>query len=148
MTSHAQELVRRLFSAINAQDYGALPDLVDPDYVYRAPGEELRGVAGLQGLLASYHRGFPDLELIIDDMFGDASRVATSFTFTGTHDGALMGVPATGRRVRVHGIIHSRIEGGRIVEEWEILDLATMYQQLEGAEGGRGPEQPGPAMAR
>jgi predicted ester cyclase len=41
-----------------------------------------------------------------------------------------MGVPATGRRVSVHGTIHSRVEGGRLVEEWELLDLATLYQQL------------------
>jgi steroid delta-isomerase-like uncharacterized protein len=126
----AQELVRRLLAAINSQDYDALPNLVASDYVYRAPGEELQGVEGLQGLLSAYHQGFPDLKLIIQDMFGDGDRVATAFTFTGTHDGELMGVPATGRRVRVDGIIHSRVEGGRIVEEWELLDLATLYEQL------------------
>jgi steroid delta-isomerase-like uncharacterized protein len=135
MPHQAQDLVRRLIGAINNQDYEALPDLVDPEYVYRAPGEELRGVAGLKSLLTAYHRGFPDLELVIDDMFGEENRVATAFTFTGTHLGELMGVPATGKRVSVHGTIHSRVEGGRIVEEWELLDLATMYQQLGLAEG-------------
>jgi steroid delta-isomerase-like uncharacterized protein len=135
MSHPAQDLVRRLFDAINHQDYEALPDLVDPQYVYRAPGEEMRGLAGLESLLAAYRRGFPDLELLIDDMFGDRDRVATAFTFTGTHLGELMGVPATGKRVSVHGTMHSRVEGGRIVEEWELLDLATMYQQLGLAEG-------------
>jgi steroid delta-isomerase-like uncharacterized protein len=135
MSHHAQDLVRRLIGAINNQDYQALPDLVDPDYVYRAPGEELRGIAGLESLLTAYRRGFPDLELVIDNMFGDEDRVATAFTFTGTHLGELMGVPATGKRVSVHGIIHSRVDGGRIVEEWELLDLATMYQQVGLEEG-------------
>jgi len=126
--------VRRLIAAINDQDDEALEDLVHPDYVYRAPGEELQGIDGLRELLAAHRRGFPELELIIDDIFGDGGRVATAFTFAGTHDGELMGVPATGRRVSVHGIIHSRVEGGRIVEEWELLDLATMYRQLGLAE--------------
>lgn len=63
-------------------------------------------------------------------MFGAGDRVATAFTFQGTHSGELMGVPATGRRVTVHGTIHSRVEDGRIVEEWEILDLDTLYRQL------------------
>lgn len=130
MSTQAQNLVRRLIDAINRQDYDVLQDLVDPDYVYRAPGEELRGVAGLQGLLTNYHRGFPDLELVVDDMFGAGDRVATAFTFNGTHLGELMGVPATGRRVSVHGTIHSRVEGGRLVEEWELLDLAAMFRQL------------------
>ena len=135
MSTKAQTLVRRLFDAINRQDYTALPDLVDPDYVYRTPGEELRGVAGLQGLLTAYHQAFPDLELVIDDMFGAGDRVATAFTFNGTHLGELMGVPATGRRVSVHGTIHSHVEGDRLVEEWELLDRATMYQQLGLADG-------------
>jgi steroid delta-isomerase-like uncharacterized protein len=119
-----------LIDAINSQDFEALQDLVDPDYLYRTPGEEVRGVAGLRGLLTAYRRGFPDLELVIEDMFGDESRVATAFTFNGTHRGELMGVPPTGRSVSVHGIIHSRVRDGRIVAEWELLDLSTMYQQL------------------
>lgn len=130
MSTQAQNLVRRLIDAINRQDYDALQDLVAPDYVYRTPGEELRGVGALQGLLTAYHRGFPDLELVIDDMFGARDRVATAFTFNGTHLGELMGVPATGRRVSVHGAIHSRVKAGRLVEEWELLDLAAMFQQL------------------
>lgn len=130
MSHPAQDLVRRLFDAINGQEYGVLPELVSPDYVYRTPGEELRGIDGLRGLLAGYHRGFPDLELVIEDMFGEGDRVATAFTFNGTHLGELMGVPATGRQVSVLGTIHSRARGGRIVEEFELLDLATMYQQL------------------
>ncbi|HSM03850.1 MAG TPA: ester cyclase [Longimicrobiales bacterium] len=135
MSNHAQELVRNLIHAINDQDHDALPDLVSTDYVYRAPSEELKGLEGLRGLLSSYRQAFPDLELVIDDMFGDDGRVATAFTFTGTHLGELMGVPATGKRVSVDGVIHSRVEGGRIVEEWEILDLAGLYRQLGLAEG-------------
>ena len=130
MSTQAQDLVHRLICAINRQDYDALKDLIDPAYVYRAPGEELRGAAGLQGLLTAYHRAFPDLEIVIDDMFGTEDRVATAFTFNGTHLGELMDVPPTGKRVSVHGTIHSRVQGGRLVEEWELLDLATMYQQL------------------
>lgn len=130
MSAHAQHVVRRLFDAINAQDYASLGELVDPDYTHRAPGEEVRGVEGLRALLTAYHRGFPDLELVVQDMFSDGDRVATTFTFNGTHRGELMGVPATGRCVSVHGVIHSRVEDGRVREEWELLDLATMYRQL------------------
>ena len=130
MSNNPQDLVRRLFEAINGREYDALPDLIDPEYVYRTPGDERSGVDGLRGLLEAYHRGFPDLVLLIQDMFGAGDRVATVFTFSGTHLGELMGVPATGKRVSVQGTIHSRTRDGRIVEEFELLDLATMYQQL------------------
>jgi predicted ester cyclase len=42
-------------------------------------------------------------------------------------------MPATGRRVSVHGIIHSRVRDGRIGEEWELMDEATLLRQMEGA---------------
>jgi steroid delta-isomerase-like uncharacterized protein len=131
-----QQIVRRLIEEVlNTQDYSVLPDLLHDEYVYRTPGEELVGAEALRGLFAIYHTAFPDLNLHIDDMFGAGDRVATAFTLTGTHDGEMMGMPATGRRVSVHGIIHSRVREGRICEEWELLDEATLLRQLEGEEG-------------
>lgn len=41
-----------------------------------------------------------------------------------------MGIAATGRQVKVNGMVLSRFEDGKIVEEWEILDQLTMFQQL------------------
>ena len=95
-------VVRRLIDAINRQDSEALRDVIHPDYVYRAPGEELHGIGGLEGLLSAYRQGFPDFEIVIDDVFGDEDRVAILFTFTGTHLGELMGVPPTGESVSVN----------------------------------------------
>jgi len=41
-----------------------------------------------------------------------------------------MGIAATGKQVMVNGMVLSRFEDGKIVEEWEILDQLTMFQQL------------------
>lgn len=132
-TPPQQQIVRRLIEQVlNGRDYSVLPALLHDDYVYRTPGEELVGAEALRGLFSMYHAAFPDLHLRIDDMFGEADRVATAFTLTGTNDGELMGMPPTGRRVSVHGIIHSRVRKGRIAEEWELLDEAALFRQLEG----------------
>lgn len=129
--SPQQTTVRRLIEEVlNGRDYSVLPELLHENYVYRAPGEELRGVEALQGLFHTFHVAFPDLALEIDDMFGAGDRVATAFTLTGTHRGPMMGMPATGRSVSIHGIILSRLREGRIVEEWELVDFSTLMQQL------------------
>jgi predicted ester cyclase len=53
-----------------------------------------------------------------------------AFTLTGTHTGALMGVEATGKRVNVNGTVFSRFEAGQIVEEWEVIDQLSLFEQL------------------
>jgi len=131
-----QQVVRRLIDeALNAKDYSVLPELLHDDYVYRTPGEELVGPDALEGLFTMYHAAFPDLRIRIDDMFGSWDKVATAFTLTGTNEGEMMGMPATGRQVSVHGVIHSRVVDGRIAEEWELVDMAALQQQLGGATG-------------
>lgn len=131
----ARAVVRRLIEdVINRRDYTLLPDLLHEDYVYRAPGEEWRGPASLRDLFEHYRVAFPDLTVRIDDMFGTDDRVATTFTLTRTHAGPLMELPPTGRRIAVDGIVHSRVQEGRIVEEWELIDMAGLMRQL-GLEG-------------
>ena len=56
--------------------------------------------------------------------------MATRWTGTGTHAGALMGIPATGKRITVAGIDICRVADGRIVEYWQQLDTMSMLQQL------------------
>ena len=57
-------------------------------------------------------------------------KIVISFTFTGTHKGDLMGIAATNKPVKIQGMLIGRFEEGQIVEEWEILDQFTMFQQL------------------
>ena len=47
-----------------------------------------------------------------------------------------MGVPPSGNRVEVMGVTISHIEGGKIVEEWDIYDALGMMQGI-----GAMPEQ-------
>jgi len=48
----------------------------------------------------------------------------------GTHQGELMGVTPSGSQVEVMGVTISRIESGKIVEEWDIYDALGMVQAI------------------
>ena len=84
----------------------------------------------LKGLFDAYRVAFPDLNARIDDLIVAGEKAAISFTLTGTHDGELMGIPATGNTIEVHAMVLSRFEDGKIIEEWEILDMLSMLKQL------------------
>ncbi|MDX1688981.1 MAG: ester cyclase, partial [Candidatus Promineifilaceae bacterium] len=57
-------------------------------------------------------------------------RVVTRFTFSGTHEGEFMGVPATGRQFSITAIAIARVTGGKLVEWWENADVMSLMQQL------------------
>ncbi len=126
-----ENVVRRFVDeVINRGDYAAIPELVHPDYVYRSPDQELRGHAALEALFTDYRNGLPDLDTSIDDLVVAGDTVVISVTMSGTHTGDLMGIPPTGESIAVRGMVQSRLEGGRIIEEWEILDMLGLLQQL------------------
>ena len=130
--SEANETVIRRFigEVINNGDFSVLDELVQPNYVYRSPDQELDGPEALKGLLAAYRTAFPDLNVRIDDLVNGGDKVVIAVTFTGTHEGDLMGISPTGKTVKINGMILSHFQEGKIVEEWEILDMLAMFQQL------------------
>jgi steroid delta-isomerase-like uncharacterized protein len=126
-----EAVIRRFVNEVlNEGDYSAMRELVHADYVYRSPDQELHGADALEELLTAYRTGLPDMSTSVDDLVVSGDKVVISITLTGMHKGNLMGIPATGRRLAVHGMVLSRLEDGRIVEEWEVLDTLGMYQQL------------------
>ena len=130
--SEANETVLRRFigEVINNGDFSVSDELVQPTYVYRSPDQELDGPEALKGLLAAYRIAFPDLNVRIDDLVNGGDKVVISVTLTGTHEGDLMGISPTGKPVKINGMILSHFQGGKIVKEWEILDMLAMFQQL------------------
>lgn len=126
-----EEITRRLVEdVLNGADLSAIDEIIHPDYVYRGPGEELRGRAGFRALVDGYRTAFPDMRIAIDELLAVDDGTVLLFTLTGTHRGELLGNAATHRPVEVHGIVISRIRDGLVLEEWEILDRLTLLEQL------------------
>ncbi len=131
MSQPIEDVMRRFVAEVmNQGNYDVIDEIVDPNYVYRSPDEELHGREALKAFLAGYHAAFPDLRMAIDELLVADDKAVIFFTLTGTHEGPLMGIPPTGKEIQVHGVIRSRFEDGRIVEEWEVLDQLAMLTQL------------------
>ena len=74
--------------------------------------------------------GFPDIVFSIQEQIAEHDKVASRFEWTGTHSGEFLGIPATGRPVRVWGIVFDRLENGRIKETRIIMDTLGLMAQL------------------
>ena len=74
--------------------------------------------------------GFPDLKVEVVEQMEDGNKVISHVYWGGTHTGALMGIPATGRAFRSEAIFIDTIENEKIVERREVSDMLGMMQQL------------------
>lgn len=88
------------------------------------------GVEGLKDILRGMRAAFPDLNFSIEEQISEDDKVASRFEWTGTHHGEFLGVPATGRQVRVWGIVIDRFKEGRIKETRIIMDTLGLMAQL------------------
>jgi steroid delta-isomerase-like uncharacterized protein len=88
------------------------------------------GLRDLKTLADQLRSAFPDYRESIEDLICDGDRVMVRLTIKGTHNGALGGVPATGREIEITDMSIFRIANGRIAEQWALSDYMSLYLQL------------------
>jgi len=106
-------------------------DLVHADFVELdpLPGQS-QGREGLKEVIAQLRGAFPDIHWVVDEMLAEGAKVCTRFTWSGTHCGTFLGIPATNKRVTVKGVVIDRLEGGKMAESRILMDTLGMMQQL------------------
>jgi predicted ester cyclase len=102
---------------------------------HTCPNREIYGLGDYLAHILSWLVAFPDGKMMIDHLYWlgsdeDGYRVASRWSFVGTHDGVGKYGPPTGKRVRVMGISHFWVKDGRFVEEWTIFDEMALLKQL------------------
>ena len=88
------------------------------------------GLDGLKDIIRAMRAGFPDIVFSIQEQIAEDDKVASRFEWTGTHQGEFLGIPATGRTVRVWGIVIDRLEEDRIKDTRIITDTLGLMTQL------------------
>jgi predicted ester cyclase len=73
---------------------------------------------------------FGGWNVIIEDQIAEGDKVATRWTASATHTGPLMGMPPTGKAIRVTGVNVARFAEGKIIESWSNFDMLSLLQQL------------------
>jgi predicted ester cyclase len=84
--------------------------------------------------LKSWKTAFPDAKSEVTNQITDGDRVATAFTFRGTHTGPLAGsmgtIAPTGKHVELEMELINWFRGGKVHRARESFDLAGLMDQL------------------
>ena len=121
----------RIIDAISRGDADGLDELMAPDIVDHNPiPNQASGRDGFRQWMAVARTAFPDMRGTVEDVIGEADRVAARMTWHGTHRGEFVGVGPTGKRVSISAFHLVRFSDGRAVEWWGTADLLGALQQL------------------
>jgi steroid delta-isomerase-like uncharacterized protein len=132
-TEENEAIVHRFVEEVmNGGNLDAAEDLISPDHVNHDPTapEVPPGPEGIKQLIGMYRSAFPDIRFETEEMISDGATVAHRWTFIGTHEGELMGVEPTGKRVEVSGVEMNHVEDGRITASWTVSDAMGLMRQL------------------
>lgn len=121
-TDANKAIVRRLWEEVwNQNKVSVCDEIFDAEYA-----------AHEKGFVPILRAAFPDMEFVIEDMIAEGDKVVSRYALTGTHQGEFMGIPATGKPVKLTSIWIHRLEDGRIVEgrDWGEWDRLSLLEQL------------------
>ncbi|HEY4369463.1 MAG TPA: ester cyclase [Steroidobacteraceae bacterium] len=78
----------------------------------------------------AWRAAFPDLEVSVDRTVANDDLVALHWKARGTNTVAAAGTPGKGNKAQIEGMTFFRFSKERIVEEWSVIDIATLNKQL------------------
>ena len=124
-----EKTIDELFSPV-----GIAHGLSDTDMDVQGPAQFKPFVRNLRGSL-------PDIRITVEDTVAQDDKVMARVVVEGTHTGDGLGVPPSGRRVRIAGIVLVRISGGQIVEGWNSWDQLGLLRQVGAISAPKGPDR-------
>jgi predicted ester cyclase len=74
------------------------------------------GMEHLRRLWPSVRTAIPDFRADLQQQVVEGDRVASLWTFSGTHQGPLFGVPASGKSVRFQNVSIAQVKDGAVVQ--------------------------------
>jgi len=116
---------------LNGKNLDIVDEIASEDFVeHDPPFGQGAGREGLKRTLAGLFAAFPDQLWETEEVIYEGEKVVSRFTFHGTHDGEFMGMPPTGRKVAVKGVVIDRVVDGKWTESRILMDNLGMMQQL------------------
>ncbi|MGB8986473.1 MAG: ester cyclase [Candidatus Sulfotelmatobacter sp.] len=93
------------------------------------PKQQIHGPEEFAAFARQIRSAFSDTQILIEDVFEANDKVVARWSATMTHNGGGMGIPPTGKPVKITGTSIARIENGKIVEGWDNWDRLAMLEQ-------------------
>ena len=133
MSADNKAIVRRLYEEVwNRRKLEVVNELISPSHALQGPnifGSSI-GPEAYKHEVSNLLGAYPDLRWAIEDIIAEKDKVVACWTYSGTHKGDYMGVPATNKKVSVGGMTIHHIASGKIIDSHTNWDALGLMQQL------------------
>lgn len=132
-TEQNKALVRRWLEGVDTGDVKVVDEFLGVGFVDHNPPPFPGLSPGVEGSREAFSyalKAFSNFHHEINDQYADGDRVITRVTGYGKHTGEFLGIPPTGKDVKMEGIAVHRIVDGKLVEHWAQIDALGLLIQL------------------
>jgi steroid delta-isomerase-like uncharacterized protein len=124
------ELVRWAFETLNQHEVAPLRPYWTDETVERFPDRTCRGADEIAAYFEDAFAAIPDFHMEVLAVVEQGDDVFVHWHLTGTHQGELLGIAATGKRLAIDGIDHFVIRDGRVVSNFVVFDQMQYARQI------------------
>lgn len=124
-------VVFRWLAAGDAGDLDAFDELLHPDAVIHAPaGLSTTSTDEEKAVWRDALAAMPDLRHDVQEVVVNGDVEMARVVVTGTLTASFGGVEGTGRSFRIDQAVITHLRDGKVVEAWEIADIAALRAQV------------------
>jgi steroid delta-isomerase-like uncharacterized protein len=136
MASNNLAHLARFIEFISSGDAKIGQEVVSESTLFHVPfgPEPLKGLDGYMQILGMMRSAFLDINWTLQETIAEGDKVVARFETRGTHNGPFMGVPASGKQIRMTALNIYRFEG-KIVEERGQPDIFGLMVQIGAVPG-------------
>jgi steroid delta-isomerase-like uncharacterized protein len=134
MSGSERDLAKRWFEEVwNQGRREAIAEMLAADGVVHDGDTDSTGPEGFYPFFDRMHATFSDLHVNIEDTIAEGDKVFIRWSCTAKHTGAGLGIPPTGKMLRVTGMTVIRVAGGMLAEGWQNWDMLGLIEQITGS---------------
>ena len=133
MAHDVRTLAEAVYSVFERGAVDELPSLFAPGFIEHdeLPGSTATGIDLVTEWVQMSRTALPDARYTIESIVQSGDEACCRVRMTGTHQGELFGIPATGKAVDVMLMDWVRIApDGRVAEHWGLMQEGVLMAQL------------------
>lgn len=134
MTGSERDVASRWFEEVwNQGRREAIAEMLAPGALVHDGDTDSIGPEGFYPFFDRIRATFSDFHINVDDTIAEGDKVCLRWSCTAKHTGSGLGIPPTGKMLRVTGMTIMRIAGGMLAEGWQNWDMLGLIEQITGS---------------